>query len=88
MDIVQVVFDYQLNTKADILCYSACTFILLAEGTVINPRRSLGFHQSYWEAEDIEDYYLEYQDEYESVYDFVAMKWSSQKRTPMNRYRL
>ena len=40
MDIVQVVFDYQLNTKADIMCYSACTFILLAGGTVINPWRS------------------------------------------------
>ena len=73
MDIVQVVFDYQLNTKADIMCYSACTFILLAgEERSLTRGARVGFHQSYWEAEDIEEYYLEYQDEYESVYDFVA----------------
>ena len=73
MDIVQVVFDYQLNTKADIMCYSACTFILLAgEERSLTRGARVGFHQSYWEAEDIEDYYLEYQDEYDSVYDFVA----------------
>ena len=73
MDIVQVVFDYQLNTKADIMCYSACTFILLAgEERSLTRGARVGFHQSYWEAEDIEEYYLEYQDEYDSVYDFVA----------------
>ena len=73
MDVAQVVFDYQLNTKADIMCYSACTFILLAgEKRGVTRGARIGFHQAYWELVDIEEYYLDNQADYDGVYDYVA----------------
>lgn len=58
-----LVIDYALDTNVDGECSSACTLVFLGgEARSVERGSWLGFHQSWWEAEYVEQYYLDNRD--------------------------
>jgi len=58
MYMADIVIDYELDTNVNGTCDSACTLIFLGgEKRTIERGSWLGFHQSYWDATYIKDYY-------------------------------
>ena len=75
MYMADIVIDYELDANVNGTCDSACTLIFLG-GTKRTIQRGswLGFHQSYWDATYIKDYY-EYHAESEgwgTPFDFAS----------------
>ncbi|MDP7196435.1 MAG: ATP-dependent Clp protease proteolytic subunit [SAR202 cluster bacterium] len=72
-DIADLIIDYNLNTRTTSYCISACTVIFLGGNKRILDRGGkIGFHQSYFHAEDIENWYNNVEDQYENIYHFIA----------------
>ena len=70
--IADLIIDYNINTHA-FNCYSMCATILLAGNKkTLEKGYKIGFHRSYWEADDIKEYYQYYVDEFEDEYDFMS----------------
>tara|TARA_B100000315_G_C14326886_1_gene473457 strand:- start:75 stop:725 length:651 start_codon:yes stop_codon:yes gene_type:complete len=71
-----IIIDFGLDTFVAGECVSACTLLFLAGNKRILQRGSkIGFHQSYWEPQDIREYY-ESEKEYEGWNDeFEFAAW-------------
>lgn len=71
-NIADLIIDYNIDTHA-FNCYSMCATILLAGNKrTLQKGYKIGFHRSYWQADDIKDYYQYYIDNYEDEYDFMS----------------
>ena len=79
LEIADLIIDFELDTNVDGTCDSACTTIFLAGNKRTVERGSkLGFHQSYWDAEYIENFYdsvREYR-EWETPFEFASWLYS------------
>ena len=70
-----LVIDYELDTNVSGTCESACTLVLLAGDKRTVERGSwVGFHQSYWDAPYIEDYFERNKDSegWSNAFDFAS----------------
>ena len=70
-----LIIDYELDTNVNGTCESACTLILLAGQRRTVERGSwVGFHQSYWEAPYIQDYFERNKDSegWSNAFDFAS----------------
>lgn len=74
--LADLVIDYDLDTNVSGTCDSACTTVFLGGNKRTIDRGSwLGFHQSYWGAEAIENYYKEMKEEEEWSTPFEFASW-------------
>ena len=74
--IADLVIDYELDTNVNGTCDSACTTIFLGGETRTIERGSwLGFHQSYWDSGDIEEYYRSNKGAYDWDTKFEFASW-------------
>ena len=74
--LADLVIDYDLDTNVSGTCESACTTVFLGGNKRTVDRGSwLGFHQSYWGAEAIENYYKEMKKEKEWSTPFEFASW-------------
>ena len=71
-EISDLIIDYEIDTHVIGRCESACTIIFLAgENRTIEKGSWLGYHQGFWEAESIKEYYfsektyMDWNDEFE-----------------------
>ena len=72
-DIADLIIDYNLDTRVKSYCYSACTIIFLGgENRMLDRGGKIGFHQTYYLKEDLENWYNNIKDEYENIYAFIA----------------
>ena len=63
-------FDFIYDTLG---CYSSCTMLFVAGNKrTLQRGYKIGFHRSYWSAEDLEYYYNKRKDEYDDVFDFTS----------------
>lgn len=70
-----LVIDYELDTNVNGECASACTLVFLGgEKRSINRGSWLGFHQSWWDPEYVEQYFLENKDDegWSSPFEFAS----------------
>ena len=70
-----LVIDYELDTNVNGECASACTLVFLGgERRSVNRGSWLGFHQSWWEPEYVEQYFLENKDDegWSSPFEFAS----------------
>lgn len=76
-DLASVIIDFELDTEIVGECSSACAYVFLGgKRRVMWRGAKLGFHRTYWSAENIESYYTERREDsgWASVYDFAS--WS------------
>lgn len=74
-EMANLVIDFELDTHVIEECSSACVFVFLGGNKRTMQRGSkLGFHQTSWEASNIEAYYNETKEDegWESVFDFAS----------------
>ena len=75
-DISDLIIDYEIDTHVVGTCESSCTIIFLAgENRTIEKGSWLGYHQSYWEADSIKDYYISEKTEMEWSNEFEFSEW-------------
>ena len=70
-----LVIDYELDTNVNCECASACTLVFLGgERRSVNRGSWLGSHQSWWEPEYVEQYFLENKDDegWSSPFEFAS----------------
>ncbi len=70
-----LIIDYELDTNVSGTCESACTLVLLAgEKRTVERGSWVGFHQSYWDAPYIEDYFERNKDSegWSNAFDFAS----------------
>lgn len=70
-----LIIDFELNTNVNGTCESACTLILLAgEKRTVERGSWVGFHQSYWDAPYIQDYFERNKDSegWSNAFDFAS----------------
>lgn len=70
-----LVIDYELDTNVNGECASACTLVFLGgERRSVNRGSWLGFHQSWWDPEYVEQYFLENKDDkgWSSPFEFAS----------------
>ena len=73
--LADLVIDYDLDTNVSGSCESACTTVFLGGNQRTVDRGSrVGFHQSYWGAEAIEDYYNKSREEegWQTPFEFAS----------------
>ena len=73
--IADLIIDYELDTNVSGTCESACTLVLLAgEKRTVERGSWVGFHQSYWDAPYIEDYFERNKDSegWSNAFDFAS----------------
>ena len=74
--LADLIIDYDLDTNVSGSCESACTTVFLGGNKRTVDRGSwLGFHQTYWGAEAIENYYKEMKEEKEWSTPFEFASW-------------
>ena len=74
-DIADIVIDAELNTHVDIICESACATVFLAgKKRSLELGAKIGFHSSYWAAEDIHEYFTSKKDimGWETPFEFAS----------------
>ncbi len=74
-EIADLIIDYELDTHAIGVCYSACTTLFLGGRKRTLERGSkLGFHRGWWDPADMKEYYESEKDAegWETVYDFAS----------------
>ncbi|WP_234417109.1 hypothetical protein [Loktanella sp. Alg231-35] len=74
-DMAQIVLDFELDTLVVDECSSACVTVFLAGARREMTRGSrIGFHQSSWDAQDIQDYYKYWREQshWHTPWDFAA----------------
>jgi len=74
-DIADVVIDAELNTHVDSICESTCATVFLAgKKRSLELGAKIGFHSSYWAAEDIHEYYTSEKDRmgWETPFEFAS----------------
>ena len=72
-EIADLIIDYNLDTRVKSYCYSACSIIFLGGNKrILDKGGKIGFHQSYYLKDDIENWYNNIQDEFENIYEFIA----------------
>lgn len=72
--IARYVVDYGLDTNVTDECSSACVRIFLAgRNRTMDIGAQIGFHQKFWDPEDIEDYYERWKEDenWNSVFEFA-----------------
>ena len=70
-----LIIDFELDTNVNGTCESACTLILLAgEKRTVERGSWVGFHQSYWDAPYIQDYFERNKDSegWSNAFDFAS----------------
>ena len=70
-----LIIDYELDTNVSGTCESACTLVLLAgEKRSVERGSWVGFHQSYWDAPYIQDYFERNKDSegWSNAFDFAS----------------
>ena len=73
--IADLIIDFELDTNVNGTCESACTLILLAgEKRTVERGSWVGFHQSYWDAPYIQDYFERNKDSegWSNAFDFAS----------------
>ena len=71
-----LMIDFEVDTHISGLCFSACYWLFLAGNKRTMERGSkLGFHQSYFLPEDIEEYYNEFKESegWNSMYEYASV---------------
>lgn len=77
--LADLVIDYDLDTNVSGTCESACTTVFLGGNQrTVDKGSWLGFHQSHWGAEAIENYYKEYREEEDWQTPFEFATWLHQ----------
>ena len=74
-EMADIIIDFELDTHVVDECTSACIDLFLAGNKRTMQRGSkLGFHQSYWDAADIEEYYKDMREEegWADPYEFAS----------------
>ena len=74
-EIADLIIDYGLDTHVVDVCYSGCATLLLGgEKRTMERGAKLGFHRSWWDPDDMEEYYNSEKDaeNWETVFDFAA----------------
>ncbi|MEO0390783.1 MAG: hypothetical protein AAF218_07560 [Pseudomonadota bacterium] len=57
-EMADLIIDFELNTHVHGICESSCVRIFLAgAGRTMSRGSQIGFHQFYWDPEDVQDYY-------------------------------
>ena len=88
LEIADLIIDFELDTNVDGTCDSACTTIFLAGNKRTVERGSkLGFHQSYWDSEYIENFYdsvREYR-EWETPFEFASWLYSDTQQEVLRK---
>ena len=70
-----LIIDFELDTNVNGTCESACTLIFLGgEKRTVERGSWLGFHQSYWDASYIQDFYEQNQNDsgWTTPFDFAS----------------
>ena len=74
-DIADIVIDAELNTHVEFICESACATVFLAGNKrSLELGAKIGFHSSYWAAEDIQEYFISEKDTkgWETPFEFAS----------------
>ena len=74
-DIADIVIDAELNTHVEFICESACATVFLAGNKrCMELGAKIGFHSSYWAAEDIQEYFISEKDTkgWETPFEFAS----------------
>ncbi len=74
-EMADIIIDFELDTHVIGECTSACIDLFLAGNKRTMQKGSkLGFHQSWWEASDIEEYYNDWREEegWANPYEFAS----------------
>ena len=80
-----LIIDFELDTHA-IYCDSSCTILFVSGNKrTLQRGRKIGFHRTYWEADDLELYYEFYKDEYNNVFDFTSWIYDDAQETIFNK---
>ena len=74
--ISDLIIDYEIDTHVIGSCESACTIIFLAgENRTVEKGSRLGFHQSYWLAANMKEYYLSEKSDMGWSNEFEFSEW-------------
>ena len=74
-EISDLIIDYDLDTRAIDICFSACpTLFLGGKNRTLERGSKIGFHRSWWNVDDIKFYYEDNKEDegWNSVFDFAA----------------
>ena len=74
-EMADIIIDFDLDTHVVGECASACTYLFLAGNKrTIRRGSKMGFHQSYWDAANIEEFYNDWKEKvgWENPYEFAS----------------
>lgn len=78
-----LIIDFELDTNVNGTCESACTLVFLGgEKRTVERGSWLGFHQSYWDASYIQDFYERNKesDSWSNPFDFASWLYEDTQR--------
>ena len=78
-----LIIDFELDTNVNGTCESACTLVLLAgEKRTVERGSWVGFHQSYWDAPYIQDYFEREKDSegWSNAFEFASWMYEDTQR--------
>jgi len=88
MDLAELVIDFELDTHVDTICESSCVPVFLA-GTQRTMARGarIGFHQLYWNAKSVEEYYTKHRDrrDWDTPFEFAEWMYRDTQTETYNR---
>lgn len=79
-EMADIIIDFELDTHVVGECASACVYLFLAGNKRTMQKGSkMGFHQSYWEAENIEEFYNDWKERvgWANPYEFASWLYES-----------
>lgn len=91
-EIADLIIDYELNTHAEEICFSSCVTIFLGgEKRTLTKGARIGFHQGWWDKEDIKEFYEDQDNkayyEWDDIYDFVAWMYEDTQTEMYNEFK-